>query len=80
MAVNRDKPDNWKSDIIASVDMYNKWFMEFAPKTFREAREQTAKDVEDALQKTSNMSDIQLRKYPGNPVNASYVDLSAACG
>ena len=34
--INRTKPDNWKSDTAASVDMYNEWFMNFAPKTFRE--------------------------------------------
>jgi len=32
MAVNRDKPDRWKRDIAQSVDMYNDWFMHFAPK------------------------------------------------
>ena len=31
MAVNRDKPDRWKTDIARSVDMYNDWFMNFAP-------------------------------------------------
>ena len=33
MGINRDKPDLWKSDIIQSVDLYNSWFMEFAPNT-----------------------------------------------
>ena len=31
MAVNRDKPDRWKEDIAQSVDMYNDWFIRFAP-------------------------------------------------
>lgn len=35
MGINRDKPDYWKKDTAASVDMYNEWFMNFAPKTFR---------------------------------------------
>ena len=30
MAVNRDKPDRWKADIVQSVDMYNNWFVRFA--------------------------------------------------
>ena len=38
MAVNRDKPDLWKADIAKSVDLYNDWFMEFAPQTFRDTR------------------------------------------
>jgi hypothetical protein len=31
MAVNLDKPARWKADIAKSVDMYNDWFMTFAP-------------------------------------------------
>lgn len=67
MAVNRDKPDRWKADIAQSVDMYNDWFMRFAPKAFRDTRVQTTKDVEAALKATGNMTDIQpatMRKRP----------------
>ena len=38
MPVNRDKPQNWKADMNESVDMYNLWFMDFAPEAFRDAR------------------------------------------
>ena len=38
MAVNRDKPDRWKEDIAQSVDMYNDWFVRFAPKAYRMTR------------------------------------------
>ena len=41
MAVNRDKPDRWKQDIAQSVDMYNDWFMRFAPEAYRTTRVQT---------------------------------------
>jgi len=67
MAVNRDKPDRWKQDIAASVDMYNDWFMRFAPDAFRETRVQTTRDVERALKITSNLLDIRaetLREHP----------------
>ncbi len=67
MAVNRDKPDNWKADIAQSVDMYNAWFMQFAPKAFRETRIETTKAVESALKATANMTDIRpdtIRKNP----------------
>ena len=46
MGINRDKPDLWKEDIAQSVDLYNTWFMEFAPKAFRETRVHTASQVE----------------------------------
>jgi hypothetical protein len=38
MAINRSNPDRWKEDIVQSVDLYNSWFMEFAPKAFRVPR------------------------------------------
>ena len=67
MPVNLDKPQQWKDDIAKSVDMYNDWFMRFAPKAFRETRVQTTEDVESALLATKNLTNIQpatLRKHP----------------
>lgn len=52
MGINRDKPDLWKDDVAQSVDLYNTWFMEFAPKAFRETRIHTANQVEAALEIT----------------------------
>ncbi|RMG29100.1 MAG: XamI family restriction endonuclease [Methanobacteriota archaeon] len=52
MGVNLDKPQRWKEDIARSVDLYNEWFLQFAPKTYREERNKAAKDVETMLQKT----------------------------
>lgn len=68
MPINLDKPQRWKADIAASVDMYNRWFMEFAPRTFRETRLRTTKDVEGALQATGYLVGLTpelLRKHPG---------------
>lgn len=67
MAVNLDKPQNWKADIVQSVDMYNKWFMEFAPKAFRDTRIQTTKSVAATLHATDNLTNIcveVLKKHP----------------
>ena len=67
MAVNQDKPGRWKADVAASVDMYNGWFMKFAPKAFRETRIQTTKDVESTLHSTDNLTNIQpatMREHP----------------
>lgn len=67
MPVNLDKPHKWKSDIAQSVDMYNNWFMKFAPSAFRTTRVQTTKDVEQALKLTANLTNVQptvLRAYP----------------
>lgn len=68
MAVNRDKPNRWKADVARSVDMYNDWFMNFAPTAFRETRVNVTKDVEAALRSTDNLTNIKpsvLREHPG---------------
>jgi type II restriction enzyme len=67
MPANLDKPHNWKPDIVASVDMYNQWFMEFAPRAFRETRIATTKSVKAALRATSNLADIKPETISQNP-------------
>lgn len=65
--VNLDKPWQWKDDISASVDMYNDWFMRFAPEAFRGTRVQTIRSVEAALRATDNLTQITLdvlRRHP----------------
>lgn len=67
MPVNLDKPQNWKNDIAQSVDMYNDWFMKFAPDAFRNTRVNTTKHVEQTLRATQNLTSIRpeiLRKHP----------------
>lgn len=67
MAINRDKPDLWKNDIAKSVDFYNDWFMNFAPKAFRDTRTITSKRVEDALAATENLTIVSpalLKEHP----------------
>lgn len=65
--VNRNKPDKWKEDMARSVDMYNEWFLRFAPKAYRETRVQTTKDVETALRATNNLTDISVTLLRENP-------------
>ena len=68
MPVNLDKPHLWKADIALSVDMYNDWFMKFAPVAFRDTRIKVTKDVEETLHRTVNLTDITpalLREHPG---------------
>lgn len=67
MGINLDKPHLWKQDIVRSVDLYNRWFMDFAPKAFRETRVLTARNVEEALRKTNYLNDVSpeiLQRYP----------------
>lgn len=67
MGVNLDKPLLWKEDIARSVDMYNDWFLNFAPDAFRATRSQTTKAVEATLKATDNLTNIRpeiLRLHP----------------
>ena len=68
MAVNRDKPDRWKRDIVQSVDMYNAWFIRFAPEAYRTTRVQATQDVEATLRATQDLREISvtlLKRKPG---------------
>ena len=67
MAVNRNKPDRWKDDIALSVDMYNEWFLRFAPEAYRDTRVQTTKDVEKTLKATQNLTDVGVALLKANP-------------
>lgn len=67
MPVNRDKPDRWKADIAKSVDLYNAWFMRFAPKAFRDTRLRTTVNVAQTLGWTGGLTRIDpamLRAHP----------------
>lgn len=72
MGVNRDKPDRWKSDIAASVDFYNQWFLEFAPKTFREERAKATGQVREVINLTDQMTHYLPEKLYQHP-NTLYV-------
>lgn len=67
MPVNSNKPRQWKADIARSVNMYNDWFMRFAPVAFRETRIHTTKDVEAALLTTSYLTKINPAIIRNNP-------------
>jgi type II restriction enzyme len=67
MGVNIDKPHKWKTDIRLSVNMYNDWFMNFAPEAFKKTRIKTMEEVIDTLSKTSYLKDISpeiIKRFP----------------
>ncbi len=67
MSVNSNKPERWKADIAQSVDLYNDWFMNFAPKAYRDTRLATTKQVEFALKVTVNLTHIEPEILRQNP-------------
>ena len=67
MGVNLDKPHLWKADTARSVDLYNEWFLRFAPQAFRTERSRSAHTVELALRHTGNLGDISPELLFANP-------------
>lgn len=67
MGINLDKPQLWKQDIIQSVDLYNTWFMNFAPKAFRETRILTARRVEESLKETNYLNNVSPEVLQNHP-------------
>lgn len=56
--LNADKPNRWKADIVASVDLYNRWFLRFAPATFRAERQAATAGVLAAFAQTADLTDL----------------------
>lgn len=67
MPINSDKPQGWKKDIARSVDLYNDWFIKFAPQAYRSARAEATVAVESALKLTKNLTDISPSILQQNP-------------
>ena len=65
--INADKPHLWKTDIAASVDQFNQWFMRFAPEAFRATRVKTTEHVKAALLATSDLRSINAATLKVNP-------------
>ena len=67
MPINADKPHLWKKDVTASVDLYNDWFMRFAPKTYRDVRKETIERVQETIQLTENLTLLNPETLKENP-------------
>ncbi|MGC1186888.1 MAG: XamI family restriction endonuclease, partial [Candidatus Acidiferrales bacterium] len=68
MPINADKPHLWKADTRASVDQFNRWFMKFAPKAYRDTRKKTIESVERSLTLTKDLTIITpdlIKAHPG---------------
>lgn len=68
MPVNADKPERWPEDIRASVDLYNRWFTEFAPTAYRAAQAKATQGALQAMDVTHDLRNLtgeQLRSHPG---------------
>jgi hypothetical protein len=67
MSINADKPHLWKADTRASVDQFNRWFMKFAPKAYRDTRKKTIIQVDNGLKRTDDLMTITPEVIKSNP-------------
>ena len=56
--VNADKPGRWNDDIRASVELYNRWFLRFAPTAFQSERSAATAGVLAAFAQTTDLGDL----------------------
>ena len=67
MAINADKPHLWKADVVASVDLYNQWFLSAAPVAYRDSRSRATEHVRRTLERTANLSTVNPAMLESNP-------------
>ncbi|MCK6529283.1 XamI family restriction endonuclease [Myxococcota bacterium] len=65
--MNKDRPHIWKTDVAASVDLYNAWFMKFAPLAFRLERVKTTKSVKHLFDITDALTKLTPAVLEANP-------------
>src|SRR6266496_950092 len=78
MPINSDKTHLWKKDIAESVDLFNKWFMKFAPAAYRDTRVKTTDDVREALRLTNDLHSITPETLADNPSVLPVLRMSTA--
>jgi hypothetical protein len=76
--INANKPHLWKTDIAASVDQFNQWFMRFAPEAFRSTRVKTTGHVKAALLATRDLRNIDTATLKDNPSALSTLRMCTA--
>lgn len=78
MSINSNKTELWKEDTMRSVDYYNHWFMNFAPKAFREARNGVIGKVKRAMKLSQGFTDITADLLCRNPEIISTLRMATA--
>lgn len=76
MLKNRFRTDRWKKDSMESVDLYNQWFMNCAPKAYRMARNGVIKSVMTAFKGLDFLRSVSVDNLVTNP---QYLSVLRAC-
>lgn len=65
--INKKNIDQWKNDVQKSVMFYNDWFLNFAPSTYVNARQEAISKVENAFQNTECFSQLSTKILEAAP-------------
>lgn len=65
--INNKKTEAWKADVVQSVEFYNNWFLNFAPRTYVGERQKAILLVEHALKLTQDLTTISTEAILENP-------------
>lgn len=76
--INADKPDRWKEDVHASVELYNSWFLDAAPAAYRCSRLAATARVKSAFVSTADHSNITPRAIVKDPSILPVLRMSTA--
>ena len=74
--INNKNIENWKQDVLDSVLFYNEWFLNFAPSTYIDARQNAINKVESAFQKTRCFNQISTEILKVSPEIITILRLS----
>jgi hypothetical protein len=78
MPINSDKPHLWKADVMASVDLYNTWFLSAAPRAFQESRARSTERVKAAFAETDDLQSITIGTLERSPSALSVLRMCTA--
>lgn len=57
----------WGTDVVESVELYNRWYMNFAPRVYESVREEVERDVRHAMDVTDLFRNLTGRRLRANP-------------
>ncbi len=66
-SINKNNTGQWKKDVQRSVIFYNEWFLNFAPSTYVDARQDAIKKVENAFNKTECFNKLSIDMLKSAP-------------
>ena len=78
VSINRHTPERWNADTLASVELYNEWFLQAAPDAYRKARATVVTDVAALFAATNNLDTVTPQVLRSNPALLSTLRMSTA--